>query len=82
MNEVAGSIETEETALGGVEYRNVVRLRLRVCADPEEVEFNIGKRYTRFTAKVGLHDAVEDPRNRWRFMVQATDEQGERTRDG
>jgi hypothetical protein len=78
LEPVAGSVETEEITLAGVNYRNVVRLSLDPCGS-REAEYNIGKGYSRFTAKVGLHDAVEDPRNRWRFIVQAIDDQGEET---
>jgi hypothetical protein len=79
LEAVAGFAETEPTALDGRDYRNVVRLDLNACNDPDFAEFNIGKRFQRFTAKVGLHDDTSDTDDRWRFIVETIGDAGEQT---
>ncbi|CAN5909379.1 hypothetical protein BH23ACT10_BH23ACT10_20690 [soil metagenome] len=76
LEPASGSVDTEPTALGGVEYRHVVRLDLNACDDPDAAEFNLGKQYSRFTAKVGLRDETKDTDDRWRFLVETIGDNG------
>jgi cell division protein FtsB len=79
LEPVAGYVNTEAASLGGVDYRNVVSLELRTCGNAtDDAEFSTGDDYSRFTAKVGLNDAVDDPDGRWLFTVKTIDAGGER----
>jgi hypothetical protein len=70
LEPVSGNVRTEPVRLGGEEYRHPVRQDLATFS-VIELDYDLGRRYSRLTAQVGLDDSYTDTDRAWRFMVRS-----------
>ncbi|MFI5888426.1 NPCBM/NEW2 domain-containing protein [Streptomyces sp. NPDC051554] len=68
---------TEPTSLGGKEYLDLVREDPEKCGK-QELIYNVGKKYTKFTATTGLYDDYDESDGPWIFAVYVNDGSGDR----
>ncbi|GHJ43432.1 hypothetical protein Cs7R123_07740 [Catellatospora sp. TT07R-123] len=77
LDPVRGHADTQPAALGGVTYLDLVRLDPFKC-NKQRVDYNLGKRYSRFTAKVGLYDDYSSTDVNWIMAVYSVEGNTER----
>lgn len=67
---------TEPASLGGKQYLDLVREDPEKCGK-QELIYNIGKKYTKFTATTGLFDDYDESDGPWIFAVYANNGSGD-----
>jgi hypothetical protein len=78
LDTVAGDqVKIEPITLGGEHYLDPVRLDLHLCGD-YKADYNLGGKYSTFSARIGLSDEYDDTDRPWIFALYDVGPDGNR----
>ena len=78
LTPVTGNIVTDPVSLGGTQYVDLVRQDPERCGK-QEADFDLGKKYSYFTAKAGLSDEYNTMYGPWVFALYSVGSNGNQT---